>query len=291
MDAKFDKEEMKELIMGKELSQELLKSLPDALYEGKLTINRFVSATGPDAAPPRLLILVAMYMHTMSVVRKEVVYQTGDYPWCIFLVCEGVFAHIAMPTQQGGRAATREDFAVESKSSIGRSYRHVDVDAVRTEEGFPYQLFCRRSYFGDIEIFLRQPRSASIRCETKGGELLSLHKKDLNQIITEFPQFAAAWKLRAYHHASTRASKQRQLVRGRDYKNFAATIIQRVVRSRRLEKDGQASPAKPIVLNLDMAETKHANLGAKIDSLHKDVARILEHLERSSTPRTLFSSV
>jgi len=224
----------------------------------------------------------------MSVVRKEVLYQTGDYPWCIFLVCEGVFAHIAMPTQQGGRASTR-DFAVESKSSIG--YRHVDVDAVRTEEGFPYQIFCRRSYFGDIEIFLRQPRAASMRCESKGGELLTLHKKDLDQIIAEFPQFASAWKLRAYHHASTRAKKQKQLVIGRDYKNFAATIIQRVVRSRRVEKDGQTSPAKPIVLNLDVAETKHANLGAKIDLLHKDVARILEHLERSSTPRTLFSSV
>merc|ERR1711957_371146 len=133
--------------MGKEMTQDLLKSLPAALFGGKLSTNRFMVGVGPECAPPRLSILVAMYMHTMSAMRKEVLYQTGDYPWCIFLVCEGVFAHIATPTLQGGRAKTRDALEHTAAGASGGYYHHVDVDAVTTAEGFPYQLFCSKSYF------------------------------------------------------------------------------------------------------------------------------------------------
>lgn len=311
MESRYDKEEMKELIMGKEMPQDLLQRIPQALFGGKLAGNKLIRDACLHVEPPRLTILLAMYLKQGTMVRREIVYQASEYPWNLFLVRDGVFAYIAMPTPTGGRihvkslvthkgsklgqkaraplghapgGATRSD-AHSAVAAAPSTSSHISLSAHRTEEGYPFQLFAVGNYFGDIELFLQQPRIATVRCESTGGSVLMLHKNDLDKMLKEFPQFTSAWKLKAYHHASTLKRMQRQLQTGLDYRALAATAIQKNVKKRLLAGHRSATASNADTLATTKAATsftsgaeKKVCLHSKLESLHSDVSMILEHL-------------
>merc|ERR1711924_585727 len=62
--------------------------------------------------------------------------------------------------------------------------------------------------------------------------LLVLHKKDLADLVEEFPQFAWVWRTAARRRELHRRILLMKFNVGRSLKAFAASIIQRIVRKR-----------------------------------------------------------
>jgi len=94
-------------------------------------------------------------------------------------------------------------------------------------EFFPYQIFCARSYFGDVGVLLnKSARRTSVRCESDGS-MLVFDKHDLVELAAEFPTHI--WVLRK---AACRRERASQLLlktiktRYASYQDLAASRIQ-----------------------------------------------------------------
>merc|ERR1719215_935779 len=79
-----------------------------------------------------------------------------------------------------GLNATMSTAASLSSASV---WKHVQGTKAQSKETFdenlpslfPFQLFPPGTYFGDVELLLGHPRAAAVRCESEGGEALTLH--------------------------------------------------------------------------------------------------------------------
>lgn len=105
---------------------------------------------------------------------------------------------------------------------------------------YPYQVFGPRSYFGDLELLLGYARTrfSGARCEFEGGQLLVLHKSDLNKLMKEFGRFGHAWHAKAKRREEHRRILMARLLLGRNAENLAAETIQRYWRRVHGNDDG-----------------------------------------------------
>lgn len=188
----YDKEDMKELILGKTMPPHLLQSLPKEVFHGKLINNKILNPTGGAVVvSPKLPLLLAMHLHMSSFESNDIIYSMGDAVFSVFLVYNGIFSYCSVV--QG----------------------HV----------YPYMLICFDSYFGEKEIFFDSGRLANVRCESDGS-LLVLPKKDFKDLFSDFPMHKHKWLL------ASRRKEDRRLDREGQYsipcfRNLAATMIQR----------------------------------------------------------------
>jgi len=221
MHIQYDREEMKQLIIGKYMPRWLLGQLPENLFSGRLLQNNFFAVCREvSMVPPRLPLLLSLAVHRHHFEAGEIVYQRNDVPFNIYLVLEGTFANVARPTALGG--CDREC-----------RFRSNDMERTATINLYPYQLFSNCSYFGDVEVMQAKPRSSTVRCESNGGAVLALHKRDFWQLVEEFPQFGASWRSVAARRFIQRLRLLKRLKYGMTYRHFAAAKIQHFVRAQK----------------------------------------------------------
>mmetsp|Transcript_85861 Transcript_85861/g.237841 ORF Transcript_85861/g.237841 Transcript_85861/m.237841 type:complete len:722 (+) Transcript_85861:68-2233(+) len=215
----YNREEMKQLITGKYMPRWLLGQVPQNLFGGRLLRNQYFSMCGGVAGvPPRLPLLLALAVHRHQFEAGEIVYQRNDMPFNIYLVLDGTFANVARPTPKGG---------CDEECITGA------IERLQSTHLYPYQLFSGNSYFGDIEVLESRPRGSTVRCESNGGAVLALHKRDFWQLVEEFPQFGASWRTCACRRSIQRLRFLGRLRCGMTYRHFAASRIQHFIRIRK----------------------------------------------------------
>jgi len=245
---RFDKQEMKDILTSKCMPRPLLGRLPSALFDGKLLENGFLHLhrTGINI-PPRLPILVALNAHKTFFKAGDLVYQTQDFPFNIFLVLSGTFAFVSYPSSLGGvpySGAAPDRESAESQVTVRFSGREESNEGPIVDDKLsPYQTFSYGAYFGDIEMFRGTQRKTAARCEAD-GHVLVVRKDDVQQLSAEFPQFFTKWVSAASHREAVRAEMQTRLTEAQDYKEHASRTITRELRrlSQARRKGGDPSP-------------------------------------------------
>mmetsp|Transcript_42067 Transcript_42067/g.90892 ORF Transcript_42067/g.90892 Transcript_42067/m.90892 type:complete len:795 (+) Transcript_42067:213-2597(+) len=168
----YSKEDMKQLIIGRYMPRTLLGELPPQLYHGQLTSNKLLTCVGKY--PPRLPMLLALHMGRSTFIQGETVYEKGDHPFNLFMVRVGTFA------------ATRTSFLPAPDR---------DAQPIVTDE--VCELYPWSTYFGDREIFRGTPRLTSAICCSDLGIVMAIPRKEMEEVVDEFPQAARAWSKRA----------------------------------------------------------------------------------------------
>eukprot|EP00928_Gymnodinium_smaydae_P052929 TRINITY_DN3704_c0_g2_i1.p1 TRINITY_DN3704_c0_g2~~TRINITY_DN3704_c0_g2_i1.p1 ORF type:complete len:768 (+),score=144.00 TRINITY_DN3704_c0_g2_i1:74-2377(+) len=256
----FDTVQMKDLITSSALPRSLLGELAQKVFRGTLANSSFLKTCQgvSDHVPPRLPLLIAVGSSPRYFDTQEVVYHCFDHAWSLFIVLEGTFANIAKPGPHGGisdltplTVSAVQHLARKSQQEHPQRYPPPSFDKAASGKDFlcPYQLFGSGSYFGDIELLegtTAVPRRSCMRCESvDGGCALILHKLELAKLMEEFPRFAAAWISEARRRESHRLRLLRRLRQAREYKELAASTLQRIMRSiwRRSNKRAWTRPS------------------------------------------------
>lgn len=250
MNQKYDKEAVRGLLTGRHMARHIMNMLPCKLFKGQFATNRFFLNLPPrmDELPARLPMLLALNSHRQSFQKQEVIYQRSDFSNCFFLVTSGVFAHIAVPAEGGGREQS------SMTSTVGQWL--VAASAASNVVMYPYQLFSQGSYFGEYGVLHNQPRDTSARCEARGSCIV-VPKSELDRAMCDFPEFSAFWVSTADSRERQRLACRNRLTAGRSYKHLAAFMIQcffrslrkpsKVARMRAVSSSEEEPPAPPIV--------------------------------------------
>merc|ERR1719215_1399006 len=202
--------------------------------------------------PPRLPSLMAIHLISAHFAAGEIVYQLHDFAYYICLILDGFYACVGVPGRHGGRDAIPEQRsdsyfttpailgpkAVNSEHSY-KAMKSKNVEAQATTVSgdlFPYRLFGPNSYMGDLECIASSTRKATTRCE-RSGKMLILKKKDLFEMIEEFPQFGEVWASSAWRRECLRKTALKKLRTPHNLRNFAGITIaihlQRLFRERK----------------------------------------------------------
>lgn len=248
MTQKYDKEGVRALLTGRHMYRTLEGMIPPLLFKGHFLSNRFFSALPTkriDELPPRLPMLLALNSHRQYFLKLEQIYRCQDFSNHIFLVASGVFAYIGVPKETGG-----EDVNTVS-AGMGRWLAAVraTVSEQTQTNTYPYQLFCRDSYFGEYGVLFNQPREATARCEARGSCIV-VPKAEMERSMVDFPEFSSLWNSVAASREKMRISMRKRLTFGRSYKHLAALCIQRIWRRLHppvlvLAKDGDDDNHQP----------------------------------------------
>lgn len=188
----YDRGAVRKVFTGDRMPSELLHGLMSNLFQGKLVRNDFISNSGSIMFPPSLPLLVALSASECHFQAGETVYETGEFPTCMFLILSGTFANV--------------------------------------KEGMPYKLMGMHRYFGAAEMLLGvDMRICRVRSESQTACVV-ISKEDLNILAQDFPGFTRVWKIaarRGYQHATR---MQNRKIACKDYRDFAARCLQREVR-------------------------------------------------------------
>lgn len=223
MTQRYDKEGVRALLTGRHMYRNLESMIPPLLFKGQFTTNRFFSALPTkrmDELPPRLPMLLALNSHRQYFQKQEHIYQCQDFSNHIFLVANGVFAHVGVAKESGG-----EDVNAISQG-MGRWLAAVKVSVSEgSQHTYPYQLFSRASYFGEYGVLFNQPREATARCEARGSCIV-VPKTEIERSMVDFPEFSSLWTSLAESREKLRVQLRKRLTVGRSYKHLAASHIQ-----------------------------------------------------------------
>lgn len=260
----YDREEMRSIVTSGILPRRLLNVLPQALFGGRLVANQFIQeprARGTfGAIPPRFPVLLALSCQHFSYDREQAVYNAQDHAWNIYLVLSGVFSYTAQPHSRNLHGLCHNFSMSQTRVLLDQSGV---VCHSEQADWFPYQLFCEGNYFGDIEIIHETcPRYSTARCESKEGSVLVLHKRDVFQLVEEFPNVTSRWRTRAKTRARQRRSLlQRQHPLGREYRDLAASMLQRNLTYLMARKKGTQKPDsdyKHVVLSAGLKRSRRS---------------------------------
>lgn len=151
-------------------------------------------------------MLLALNSHRQYFLKQEQIYQCQDFSNHIFLVASGVFAYIGVPKETGG-----EDVNTIS-AGMGRwlAAVRVTVGEQTQTNTYPYQLFCRDSYFGEYGVLFNQPREATARCEARGSCIV-VPKAEMERSTVDFPEFSRLWNSVAASREKMRISMRKRL--------------------------------------------------------------------------------
>ncbi|CAE7561250.1 Kcnh7 [Symbiodinium natans] len=224
MNQKYDKEAVRGLLTGRHMARHLMCMLPSKLFKGQFATNSFFTALPPrmDELPPRLPMLLALNSHRQNFQKQEVIYQRSDFSNHFFLVTSGVFAHIGVPSAEGGREQSN------MTSTVGQWL--VVASAAGNVTMYPYQLFSQGSYFGEYGVIQNQPRDTTARCEARGSCIV-VPKSEVERAMCDFPEFSSFWMSTAGTRERQRLACRSRLTVGRSYKHLAAFVIQSAFRS------------------------------------------------------------
>jgi len=245
MENNQDKGDMVHLITGKFFSRWFVGTLPDALFQGRIKANLFLTLAqemtpSREFVPPSLVCLLAVHLNQFQYEAGEVVYQKLDYPFYLYLVLKGSFANVATASPTGGidaggslgvaaGATGEQDMLTPSICGKANPKRRITMTA---HEGipqvYPYRAYSFNSYFGDFELLpgKQRPRKSTVRCETTQGNCLGLAKDAFHSIVDQFPQYASPWKWLGLRREFCRMQQSRRMHRGLPLKCFAARCIQ-----------------------------------------------------------------
>jgi len=247
MSYRYDREEVKALIINKCMPRSLLGRLPKNLFGGTLMRNRFLTlGGGAMVMPPRLPVLLALAVHRVGFDFGEIVYQMHDLAMSAFLVISGVFADVGRPAPQGG-VDDAGQFGLTAGGTLAQDRQPAEprvlnrlntMEAMRakvhTQHLFPYKLYGHGNYFGLAEVLDSIERSCSVRCESEvGGTVLVLPKTELQSLMAEFPHFAMAWRSQSRRRERHRLQMLSRLTVGMNHRRLAAVRIQKAMRARR----------------------------------------------------------
>jgi len=111
LDRDFDKDSMKQLLLGKYMPRYLVGVLPMGLFRGQLMQNKFLQCcTAVCVVPPRLPMLLAISLNPAEFLSGEIVYQMHDFAFNVFLVQKGTFATVGIPSPEGGSDCMVQDW-------------------------------------------------------------------------------------------------------------------------------------------------------------------------------------
>jgi len=249
MTQQYKMDEMHQLITN-DMPLSLMKELHSRLYHGQLGRNRFLRVPFVIATPPRLPLLLSLALTPKCYETGQLLYQSGDAAFHMYLVLSGTFAFVARPER-----ATKSP---------------------RASEMWPYQLFSHSSYFGNFELHsgLKQFRRTTARCESEFGQALRLQREHYHRLCGEFPQFAGAWNYEAQRREALRVRLLSQHTKMHNYRILAARRVQKYVRQRwKLAREailqGEVSPreVQPDIC-MDMRRTSwHSSSGEASETL------------------------
>lgn len=243
----FDRDHMKNIITDRNMPAALLNQLPHNLFGGRLLKNSYMLVCPVVDIPPRLPILLALAIMPSSFRAGDVVYQIYDFPIALFLVAQGTFAHVAVPTRSGGvdRKMTPQADSFHTMFDVGplkdvprrrkqpklkQQQRELLQGQPAAHQMYPYQLFSAKAYFGEVEILLNTMRRSTVRCESVDGSLLVLNRQDFKELSEEFVQFGTVWRQCAYRREQKRQRMLTNLKRGVTHRHLAALRIQQFFR-------------------------------------------------------------
>lgn len=217
----YNRNSTKELIVGSGIPRHLLSLVKQGLFNGQFVKQKFVNAcagwNGFEGLPPRFPILVALAGDIVFFEHKQVVYYKGDQVWSLYLVMGGTFANVLPPEGDIDAFTTSaaqieasavqshvikslrtETSSLNSNALLGGISPRVRQSSMALEDFRPYHLYGMNNYFGDAELFLQpSQRKCTARCESHDGSLLTLPKKDVGELLQEWPRFAEAWRSNA----------------------------------------------------------------------------------------------
>jgi hypothetical protein len=234
-EVEFDRDGMRNLVTSSRIPRDIIGELPRDIFRGELSKNDFVTACATALRserpiPPRFVVLLSVFLSRLSYLREDIIYYDFDHPFNVFLVLSGTFAYANVVTATSPSSLNLDSVGSQSarRTSTGTQ------DELTTLR--PYQFFSRRSYFGDVEVFLKiKGRRSTCVCLSR-GDVMVLSKDSLLMLCEEFPELHSVWLVHARRREHTRVWKLAK--RGRTDKclssaEIAATIIQEKVRERR----------------------------------------------------------
>eukprot|EP00927_Polykrikos_kofoidii_P031840 TRINITY_DN27283_c0_g1_i1.p1 TRINITY_DN27283_c0_g1~~TRINITY_DN27283_c0_g1_i1.p1 ORF type:complete len:665 (+),score=59.38 TRINITY_DN27283_c0_g1_i1:59-2053(+) len=210
------------------LPREILIDLASGLFNGRLASNRFFSPLGYSfRVSPRMPVLLAVYLHESIFLALDIVYQLHDAPSHVFFVSMGTFACVGCPHPETGGVdsiaiESDSELSVVSKVSSGR--RKVSHHRASM---FPYMIFSRNSYFGEIEMFSGTTRLSTVRCETNTGQALACSRDNWTKFIRRFPEMCLVWHFAAAKRRRLRERSLRRLTSKRTHCQLAGATILR----------------------------------------------------------------
>jgi len=159
-----------------------------------------------------------------------------------------------------------------------KSSRQTRPEASASSYLFPYRLFARDSYLGDLECITSTTRKSTTRCE-RAGRVLILKKKDLFELIEEFPQWGEIWASAAWRRECLRKRSLKKLKASLKFDKLAAVHIQRFFRERKAARAVAAIAAQEARSgNFKPRSTKSVHqiwsTTASTDFSHKDLRNI-----------------
>jgi len=265
-DSRFDKVKMTRILESGAIPSSVLEMLPPQLFEGRLIHNNLLipSSSVMLDVPPRLPVLLAISMTMVHLKFPEIVYSMYEMPQHLYLVHSGTFAHVGLPTPQGGvdcAAREREEYS-PALSSLGASQGpNRSTNRKPAMELFPYRLCSARSYFGDSEIFAGNLRTSTTRCESQKGELLIINKLELQSLMVDFPRFLHLWRFHSFRRETARLHQLVRLKRPRTSLELAAFRLQRFYRKRKRGSLRRAEALPPLL------EGKVSRMGSDLEDL------------------------
>mmetsp|Transcript_78468 Transcript_78468/g.143601 ORF Transcript_78468/g.143601 Transcript_78468/m.143601 type:complete len:733 (+) Transcript_78468:65-2263(+) len=297
----YDRSKMKNLLTST-MPQEIMRQLPEAMFDGKLVLNRFITSVVEDGRKPlRFPVLLALMLNRRNYEAGEIVYNSGEHPFNLFLVYQGTFANIGMPGQDGGvselsptmlhsHVVTMSDNAFEATllrsptilQNLRRycnpnQQRSVGKKGVSEKPLHPYQLFGQGNYFGDTELWVKQRRISSVRCESNSGTLLLLHKNDLEALCDDFPSFKLIWRGLARRREKRRQALLQRLTSSTSFKKLAVSVIENYWRERACTRNAALRYSQDEVV----ASNNAASNKVWLDCLDKRTGKISKHDDQS----------
>jgi len=225
-----DRERMRKLLISCSFPRELMVHLTSALFDGQLEKNNLFAVCWrrTDLLPPRLPLLLALSLTRRQFDVGDIVYQTHDHPWNMYLVVAGTFANVTNLCPSSG---STDYMKLKMPSCEMPNLMAVanGSNSNRSEKGkLIYQLFGKGSYFGDIELLEDKlvPRRSCVRCESKSGSVLVLAKDEFFRVAAEFPTCLDMWRAAARHRENHRLVLLSKVTRRMSYQGFAAAAIQ-----------------------------------------------------------------
>ncbi|OLQ09279.1 Potassium voltage-gated channel subfamily H member 2 [Symbiodinium microadriaticum] len=207
-----DLEEMQQLIIT-DMPLNLAREMHGSLFDGELARNAFLTHPTLPGIPARLPLLLSVVLVPKLYEQAQIVYQKGDPAFHMYLILRGTFAFVATPVRDHHKR---------------KSQRLSRGDGVFS----PYQLFSFHTYFGDLELQseITLHRPGTVRCEL-AGEVLRLPKGDYTNLCRDFPQYATVWRNYSLRREARRQRLRQQHSASLSYDHWAATQIQRFLRS------------------------------------------------------------
>jgi len=183
-----------------------------------------------------------------------------------------------------GRITTTPSRCTTTPGSLASEHSH-------RQRLYPYRLCGPKTCFGDLECITGSLRNGTVRCERAGphgsASVLLLRKRELAELMQEFPQFGDIWASDARRRESRRCLALRRLTQPKSCRHLAASIIQRELSQLcvRRKRTSQRSEAMAAVVRSNGPAMLSAFSRPHAEQTHvkREVAKMSKHIGHLQT--------